>query len=216
MKIKNILFDLDGTIIEPSKGIINSVLYAFNKLEVGVPDKASLKKFIGPPLIDSFKEYGLDDNTANVAVDYYRVYFSEKGINENTLYKNIAKLLNDLHQKNLNLFIATSKPTVFAEQIIKSYKLENLFKQIVGSNLDNTRRKKEEIIAYVVSENQLLKDETIMIGDRHFDIIGAHKNDIKAIGVAYGHGSIEELKSAKADYILDTVEQLHKLLANNL
>ena len=213
MKIKNILFDLDGTIIEPEEGIVNSILYALNKLEIEVSNVNNLKKIIGPPLIDSLKEYfGLENEIANKAIEYYREYFAVKGINENALYEHIDVLLKDLDQKNINLFIATSKPTIFARRIIEAYQLEKYFQQITGSNLDNTRRNKGEIIEYVLTENQLAKNETLMIGDRCFDIIGANKNGIQSIGVTYGHGNEEELKAAKADYIVDTVEQLGELL----
>ena len=213
MKIKNILFDLDGTIIEPQEGIINSVSFALNKMGIQEKDVDLLKKFIGPPLIDSFKRYyNLDNPKANEAIKYYREYFLLKGINENSLYVNIDTLLNSLYLKNKNLFIATSKPTVFAKQIIKNYKLDNLFQQIIGSNLDNTRKNKDEIINFVLSKNQLSKSESIMIGDRSYDIIGANKNGIKSIGVTYGHGNEKELKDARANYIVNTVEELNKLL----
>lgn len=213
MKVKNILFDLDGTIIEPQEGIINSVLYSLNKMGIKETYVNDLKKFIGPPLIDSFKEhYKLNEESANKAIIYYREYFSRTGINENSLYDKIENLLIDLHRNKINLFIATSKPTVYAKQIMKSYRLDSYFKQIVGSNLDNTRKDKEEIIDYVLTKNQLSKNETIMIGDRSFDIIGSKKNGIESIGVTYGHGSAKELKTANANYIVETVEQLENLL----
>lgn len=213
MKIKNILFDLDGTIIEPKEGIINSILYALDKMQIKEPNIGNLNKFIGPPLIDSFKEYyGLDNQMANKAVEYFRGYFSKKGIKENSLYENVDFLLNDMHRKKINLFIATSKPTVFAKQIVKAYKLDNVFQQIIGSNLDNTRANKDEIIHYALNENQLIKSETIMIGDRNFDIIGANKNGIESIGVTYGHGTEKELKDSGADYIIHTVRELNELL----
>ena len=214
MKIKNILFDLDGTIIEPEEGIVNSVSYALNKIGIKENTIGTLKKFIGPPLIDSFQAYyNLDIQKANKAVNYYREYFSKKGIKENSLYEGIDILLKELHLKKIKLFIATSKPTIFAKRILKDYKIDNLFQQIVGSNLDNTRKDKSEIINYVINENQLSINETVMIGDRCFDIIGANKNGIKSVGVTYGHGNEKELKDAKADYIVNTIKELNQILS---
>ena len=122
-RIENILLDLDGTIIEPEEGIVNSVLYALNKLGIQESNKEDLKSFIGPPLIDSFKiHYGLSESVAIQAVNYYREFFSRKGIYQNVLYPNIEKVLKELTKNGFQLFVATSKPTVYAKQIIENFK----------------------------------------------------------------------------------------------
>ncbi len=213
--IKNILFDLDGTIIEPEEGIINSVLYALNKLGIEEKSTAELKGFIGPPLIDSFTDrYSLTKTEANKAVNHYREFFSEKGIYQNTLYNGITDLLQELSDKGFRLFLATSKPTVFAKRIIAHFQLDHFFEDIVGSNLDNTRKDKTEIIEYLINLHDLRRSETIMIGDRKFDIIGAKNNSILSIGVTYGHGSNKELQDSNADLIVSSCLELQRLILN--
>lgn len=212
-EIKNILFDLDGTIIEPAEGIINSVIYALNKLGVKEANKEELKNFIGSPLIDSFANgYKLTATKANQAVSYYREFFSEKGIYQNTVYENITYLLDQLNNKGFCLFVATSKPTVYAKKIISHYKLDNYFKEVVGSNLDNTRKDKTEIIEYVIRKFDLKRNETLMIGDTKYDIIGGKNNLIKTIGVLYGHGNIQELKDTNPDFTVKNCLELLEII----
>ncbi|MFY0653051.1 MAG: HAD-IA family hydrolase [Cyclobacteriaceae bacterium] len=182
---KNVLFDLDGTIIEPEEGIINSVLFALNKLGIKEDDRVALRSFIGPPLTDSFTErYQLSETRALEAVKCYREFFSEKGILQNTLYDGVVDMLEELAGAGFRLFVATSKPTFYAEKIISRYGLDKYFEAVVGSNMDNTRKDKTEIIKHVITEYKLNSHETVMVGDRKYDIIGAHDNLIRSIGVS--------------------------------
>lgn len=216
-QFKNILFDLDGTIIEPQEGIINSILFALKKMEIDEKNHEELKSFIGPPLIDSFaNRYNLNTKEAEQAVSYYREYFSENGIYESTLYNNISMLLKEFKNEGFNLFLATSKPTFYAEQILLNYKLDSFFEGIIGSNLDNTRKEKTEIIEFVITKFGLKNEETLMIGDRKFDIIGARNNSIKSIGVTYGHGTIKELREANADFIVSSVIELSHIVKSKI
>ncbi len=211
-EIKNILFDLDGTIIEPEEGIVNSVVFALNKLGIDESDKKKLTKFIGPPLIKSFANfYELSDKDANKAVQYYREFFGEKGLYQNFLYDDIKELLEHLQDRGFKLFVATSKPTIYAKKIIKNFNLDKKFEGIIGSNLDNSRTDKTEVIQYVLNSFDLNPQETIMIGDRKFDMIGAKNNNLISIGVTYGHGNIEELKKAKADFIVNSCQELQSI-----
>ena len=207
--INNLLFDLDGTIIEPEEGILNSLKYAYQKINEPVPPKNELLQFIGPPLIESFTErYKWPLEKANQAIAFYREQFAEKGVFENHLYSGIEILLQKLSEQGIQLFLATSKPTVFAKQILDFHKLTNLFQGVVGSNLDNTRGKKTEIIAYVLEYFQLDTNNCVMIGDRNYDIVGAKNNSLRSIGVTYGHGSPIELQQAGADHIVQNVQEL--------
>lgn len=211
--IKNILFDLDGTIIEPQEGIINSILYSLHAMGIEEPNEEELKSFIGPPLIDSFvTRYSLTIEEASKAVDLYRVYFSFEGLYQSTLYTGIVELLTTLYQKGFKLFIATSKPTVFAHRILLHFNISDLFEGIIGSNLDNTRKDKSDVIAFAIEQFHLNRDETIMVGDRIYDIIGARNNSLVSIGVTYGHGGIKELQDAGANHIVETVRTLSSLL----
>jgi phosphoglycolate phosphatase len=211
MAYKNILFDLDGTLTDPYLGITNSIKYALGKFNIMENDESKLNLCIGPPLATSFIEfYHLDKTQSKNAVEYYREYFSEKGIYENKLYDNIENLLEAL--KNRNCILATSKPKKFALEIVKYFKIENFFHEIVGSNLDGTLSEKDEIIKYIIEKNNLDKTETIMVGDRKHDIIGAHKNDIHSIAVLYGYGSKEELEAANPTYFCKNVMDILKIL----
>lgn len=209
-----VLFDLDGTLSDPKIGITKSVQHALQKAGVMVNDLDELEPFIGPPLQVSFQEiYGFNDTQITQAIRDYRERFTERGMFENKLYEDIPALLAHLKQQGYILTIATSKPTVFAEQIIKYFQLESYFDLVVGSHLDGSRSAKGEIIAEVLQQlDSYPKEQFIMIGDRKYDLIGARENQIDAIGVTYGFGSLEELKNEEPTYIVDHVNDLLKYL----
>ena len=212
--IDNILFDLDGTLTDPKEGIVNSILYALNKLGIHENYINELDTFIGPPLRDSFvKRYNLNDEVADNAMRYYREYFSANGIYENKLYYGIDELLELLSSNTYQLFVATSKPTVYAVEILAHFKLKRYFKDTVGSYLDNTRTDKTGIISHVVTTHNLLASRSIMIGDRKHDIIGAKNNSMKSIGITYGYGSLQELLSCQPDFIVNDCREIGALFA---
>ena len=205
-----ILFDLDGTLTDPKEGITKSIQYALNKMEIIEDDLDKLTSFIGPPLLQSFQElYDFSDEEARLALQFYRERFAITGLFENEVYEGIEKLLKNLIKLNYRLAVATSKPTVFAKQILDFFNLSRYFEVIVGSELDGTRSAKGEVIAEVLMQMKLEnKDQCVMIGDRKHDIIGASENGIDSIGVTYGYGSQQELEHANATYIVHSVESL--------
>ena len=213
MRYKNILFDLDGTITDPALGITNSVMYALEKYGIKVKERSELYKFIGPPLAGSFSEYfGFSKEEAVRAVEIYREYFSKKGLFENKVYPGIEKMLAKLKNSGAKIYLATSKPEVFAKQIIEHFNLDKYFTAISGSELNGNRVEKEAVIEYVLKNYNI--DSAVMVGDRSFDIIGAKKNGIDSVGVLYGYGDKEELAEAGADYIAENVEKLSDFLLN--
>ena len=210
MKHNVILFDLDGTLTDPGQGITNSVAYALRKLGQTPPPRAELEAYIGPPLAGSFEERaGLDRQTAQLAVSYYREYFSVTGIFENELYLGIPELLAALKAAGATISLATSKPTIYAKQILEHFEIDKYFDAIAGSELDGRRVKKAEVIDYAL---ELLgvsdRAEVVMIGDREHDMIGANKCGVASVGVTYGYGSREELEGSGAGHIVDSVEEL--------
>ncbi len=212
-KYKNILFDLDGTITDSGEGIINSVIYSLHKFGINEIDMEKIKKFIGPPLKESFGEfYGMGLSEREDAVKYYREYYQEKGIYENKVYKGIEDLLKNLKNEGKKVILATSKPQFYAEKILKYFKIDNLFVFVKGSNMDGSKTNKKEIIEEIISELELKREETIMVGDRSYDIAGAKACKIKSIGVLYGYGSREELEMEKADYIIENVEEIYNII----
>ncbi len=210
--IDNILFDLDGTLTDPREGIVNSILFALKKLGINENNIHELDSFIGPPLRDSFrKRYNLALETAATAVSYYSEYYSVKGIFECKLYPGIAELLESLSSRGYKLFVATSKPTQYAKEVLEHFKIQTYFEEIIGSNFDNTRTDKTEIIAYIILEYGLIPGRTVMIGDTKYDIIGAKNNAIKSIGVNNGYGTQEELLSSHPDFAVNNCHQIGSL-----
>lgn len=209
-----ILFDLDGTLTDPGVGITNSVAHALKKYSIEVNDRTELYKFIGPPLWESFeKYYGFSKEEAKAAVEYYREYYRKKGIFENLVYDGIKGLLDNLQNAGKTLIVATSKPEVFAKQILEHFKIAKYFTYIAGANLDGTRVKKDEVIQYALDANGVSdKSKVIMIGDREHDIIGAKKVGVDSIGVLFGYGSREELEHAQATYMVEKVEEILSIL----
>lgn len=212
MAYNTVLFDLDGTLTDPGEGITNSVAYALNKFGIEIGDKASLYKFIGPPLFDSFEQfYGFSKEKAARAVSYYREYYKDTGIFENMLYPDIPFVLSSLKKSGKRLVVATSKPKIFAERILKHFDIYNYFDYTAGADLEGKLQKKEDII-YDAIQKSGIKDtsRTIMVGDRMFDVIGAAKFNIACIGVLYGYGTEDELKTAGAAFVAETVLDILK------
>lgn len=216
-KKKVILFDLDGTLTDPGVGITNSVMYALEKYGIIVSDRSELYKFIGPPLMQSFENYyGFDKNEAERAVSLYREYFRDRGIFENQVYDGIKQLLGTLKAKGKVVGLATSKPEVYAKQILEHFELDGDFDFISGSMMSGERTDKGEVIAWAVrllgEKQKYTAEEMVMIGDREHDVNGARKNRITSIGVLYGYGSREELTEAGADAVVSSVGELAEML----
>ncbi|MCB4928337.1 HAD family hydrolase [Streptococcus mutans] len=211
---QTILFDLDGTLTNPALGITNSLAYALEKFNIEVTDKKELYRFIGPPLQDSFENfYHFSKEDSLKAVDFYRDYFRHKGLYENEVYQGIPDLLERLKAQGKKLLVATSKPEEFARQILKHFELFDYFDLVAGASMDGSRRLKGDVIAHALTSAQVSDlSAAIMIGDREHDIIGAKKNGLDAIGVLYGFGNSEELETAGAKFIVETVENLRKIL----
>ena len=209
-----ILFDLDGTLTDPGEGITNSVAYALKKYDIEVADKRELYKFIGPPLKDSFmKYYGFVESKAEEAIAYYREYFRDTGIFENRVYEGVEDMLKKLHDDGKKIVLATSKPEEFALRILEHFDLKKYFQVVAGASMDSSRSKKGDVIAYAISVcDNFHKDTSVMIGDREHDIIGAKENGLKSIGVLYGYGDENELKTAGADYIANSPADILNLI----
>lgn len=210
-----ILFDLDGTLTDSSQGIINAIVYALKKMGVNDYDMSLLKKFLGPPLHESFEKFfHFDKKESLQAVEYYREYFSTKGLFENEVYCGITDLLKTLKENGNTLILATSKPQPFTDRIMQHFDLVKYFDFIAGSNMDTTRSKKAEVIEYAITECNIKdKSSVVMVGDRAEDMIGAQTVGIDSIGVEYGYGTFDELENAGATYIAKTVEELKSLLS---
>lgn len=209
--IKYVLFDLDGTLTNPRVGITKSIQYALRAYGINVEDLDSLCKYIGPPLQESFQEYhGIPKEQIPGIIEKYREYFSVKGIYENEVFDGIVTCLTKLKEAGKELIVATSKPEVFAKQIIEHFSLSSYFREVCGSTLDGSRSTKEAVIRYALEKNKITElDKVVMIGDRLHDIEGAKAVGIKSVGVLFGYGSLAELKEYQADYIVEAVDDIY-------
>lgn len=227
MKYKYLLFDLDGTLTDPKEGITTSVQYALKSFGIEEPDLDKLTPFIGPPLRDSFQNfYGLSEAQAEEGVAKYREWFVPKGIFQNAVYTGIPQMLKELRENHKILAVASSKPQVFVERILEHFDIQEYFSVVVGSELDGTRGTKEEVVEEALRQLKDIPDDTqmtggqsakdvlhtVMIGDRKFDIEGGKKYGLVTVGVSFGYAGEGELEEAGADYIVDTVEELGRLL----
>lgn len=214
MRYHSVLFDLDGTLTDPRVGITRCVQLALARSGIDVADPDELTPYIGPPLLESFDRiHGLSRELGLRAIGHYRERFAEIGWRENELYPGIPELLAELHGAGVRIVVATSKPTVFAEQIVTHFGLAPFIDLVAGSNLDNTRVAKGEVIAHVLAERPgIAQAPIVMVGDREHDVIGARQNGIDAIGVAYGYGQPDELQGAGPLAIARDVSELGVLL----
>lgn len=209
-----ILFDLDGTLTESAPGIINSVRRVYRHYGLPEATDGELRRFIGPPLIESFGRYcGFSEEKAKEAVGVYREYFAEKGLFENAVYPGIPKCLETLRTAGKRLAVATSKPQPFCDRILEHFDLEKYFDAVVGIPLDNEKMTKAEVIGLALKA--LCKEKpssAVMVGDREYDVLGAAKNGIPCVGVLYGYGARDELERAGAAAICENVGQLCSFL----
>ena len=209
------LFDLDGTLTDPKIGITKSFQYALAAFGIN-EGLDNLTKFIGPPLRESFRNYyGFSDSDTEKAVARYREYFAETGLFENTVYPSIPETLQMLKNSDIMLAIVTSKVTGYANKILKHFDLDEFFVMVSGDEMDGslTKNGKRELINIALDVlDPEHKMSVVMIGDRKHDIIGARDTGIDSIGVTWGYGSRNELETAGATWIVDSTNDLYRLI----
>ena len=201
--MRNILFDLDGTLTDSSLGITRCVQYALERLGRTAPPADELLFCIGPPLLESFAVL-MPDGSPDLprqAVLHYRDRFDAIGKYENHVYDDIPEALAELRTQDCRLFLATSKAEVFARQILDHFGLTPFFTGIYGARLDGSLCDKGELIGHILEKEGLDRDQTLMVGDRKHDMIGAAVCGIGGIGVTYGFGSVEELTAHGAAHL---------------
>ena len=210
---KIILFDLDGTLIESGEGIINSLKYAFQKMEREVPSSEELRVFIGPPLLEQFMSYAnFDLEEATQAVDYYHSRYKPIGLFEASPYEGIEDVLRELQQEGYELAVASSKPEELVKSVLSHFKLSDYFTEIVGSS--GELRTKGLVIEEALSRLSADKyqDKIIMVGDKEHDVLGAREESLDCLSVLYGYGTIEELEAVMPFKIVKSVTDLRNEL----
>lgn len=198
-----IFFDLDGTLTDPKDGITRCIQYALETMGVPAPATKDLLWCIGPPLRASLAQLLGAEDRADEALALYRERFTEIGLYENTLYDGVPQMLEDLRQGGKRLYVATSKPRVYAVRIVRHFGLDGAFEAVFGSELDGTRVDKTELLAFALHSAGAAADRSAMIGDREHDMIGACNNGLLGIGVLYGYGTGAALRAAGAQHIVE-------------
>ena len=235
-----ILFDLDGTLTDPKVGITTCVQYALKHFGIDEPDNDKLTPFIGPPLTDSYKDfYGFTDEQAQIGLVKYRERFSTIGWMENEIYPGMEDMLKMLHEKGIKLAVASSKPRVFVEKILDYFHIQQYFAVVSGAELDGSRNNKQAVMKeafvrlgiikgveadditddnYAMTDDELAQIASVkcaMVGDRKFDVNGAKALGVTSVAVSYGYAPEGELEACEPDYLVDTVEELGKVLAQD-
>lgn len=209
-----VFFDLDGTISDSSEGITKGIQIALNHMGIEAGDRNELRRFIGPPLKYSFKNfYGFDDEQCEEGIRKYSEYYSVTGLFENIPYPGIKELLIKVKESGRKIVLATSKPEVFAKQILEKFEFAEYFDLIAGSSLNEGRGNKNEVIEYALESlgNPELS-KVVLVGDTRFDAEGANLIGIDCIGVLYGFGSREELENEGVKMIAPAVEDIFAFL----
>ena len=207
-----VLFDLDGTLTDSGPGITRSAAHALRALGAKPLSEDVLRRFVGPPLLESFMQYGgLTEAEALRAVALYRERYLDVGWKENQVYPGIPELIADLKDRGARVILASSKPEQSCLRVLEYFALLPHFDAVCAIRWDEHHADKAEIVARALA-GLPQGARVCMVGDRRYDIEGARANDIFALGVAYGYGSREELETAGADAVADTVADLRAIL----
>lgn len=209
MKYESILFDLDGTLTQSHIGITRCVKYAYETMHKPLP-KIDLRVFVGPPLRDTFQQFGMSEEESEEAIKIFRSRYTTIGKFENNPYDGIEEVLKKLKENGHHLYVATSKPEKVAKEIIEHFHLDSYFEEVAGASFDTSRETKSAVISYLLDKIQT--KDCIMVGDTNFDVLGAKELGIDCIGVSWGYGSKESMIESGAIKIVDTMDELYETL----
>ncbi len=205
----HVFFDLDGTLTDPKEGFVKCIQFALSELNIDLEPDSNLESYIGPPLHETFRKLCGTDSSAENAISLYRERYANVGLFENEIYEGIHECLEKILKAADSIHVVTSKPTVFSKRIIEHFELDQYFSVVYGSNLDGTLSDKTKLLDHVLKSESIQSDDAVMIGDRRFDVIGAKNHGIKVLGVLWGYGTEEELKSAGADRLCSHPSEIY-------
>ena len=209
---KAILFDLDGTITDSGEGIMNCAELALRHFGLPVPDRNTMRVFVGPPLDETFMKFGVHPDQTDEAIRVFRSRYTTVGKFENFPYPGVEALLSGLKALGHKLYIATSKPENIAIEVLEHFGLAKYFDLICGATLDGSRSKKADIITYLLEKTGSISS-AVMVGDTAHDVLGAKAHSLPAIGVAWSYGKVADMEAAGAVAIAHSMEELLEILA---
>ena len=212
-EVRNLLFDLDGTLVDSSGTIGTCIQYALDRVGMAADSGPPVETLIGTSLLDIFcNSFGMVEEQAELAIYHYREHFDRQAQNGTRVYPDILTVLSNLQKAKYELYIATVKPTSIAENVLRDMNLRNYFTAVAGSSMTHERRHKSGIIAHAMRQHALDPSRSMMIGDRAQDISGARDNGLLAVAVTYGFGTRAELDAARPDHTVDHSLELLELL----
>lgn len=208
-----IAFDLDGTLTDPERGLVEGFIYAFKKMGItDYGDRDSLRRFIGPSLYVVWQEeFGFNEETVVCAIEKFREYYNIYGWWDNKVYSGIFEMLEELRASGKTIILATSKPEGTALKIMKLFGLDKYFDFMGGAAGDN-RDHKWQVLEYSLNAVGADRSRAILVGDRIYDAEGAARCGIDSLGVRWGHGSLEELEAAGFTYLASTPNEVACML----
>jgi phosphoglycolate phosphatase len=213
-----VLLDLDGTLVDSQPGIAASCSAALRSLGHELGDPFDIRNAIGPPLEEIMQTLlqARGDNRLDEAVTAYRQHYGEVGFLGSEPYPGIHGALEEMRRANLRIYLATSKREVFARRILANKRLEAYFDRIYGSVPGGELDHKPELLAHIVSEENIRPSHSLMVGDRKYDIAGARAVNMRGLGVLWGYGSRDELDAAGADRLVEKPADLGRVVLSML
>lgn len=208
-----LFFDLDGTLIDPKVGITLAIQHALKEMGMTeIPHADDLTWCIGPPLWNSFDVLLGPGADLHEAVDLYRGFYTEEGMYMADVYDGVGEMFDTLHQVDAKIYVATSKPHVYAQEIIEHFGIHAHVERLFGSELDGTNADKTDLLKFALDETGAEPAKSVMIGDRRFDIYGARNNDIPSVGALWGYGEPDELHQSEADALAGAPEEVPEIV----
>lgn len=215
MNFDSVIFDFDGTVADTGEGVFESVRYAIRMEGLPQPSDKEIRSFIGPPLSESFHSFfpEIDDDRVTQLIIHYRAKYSVDGIYKFKLYDGMESLLERLRSAGVKIAIGSSKPEVFINHILETCGLKKYFDAAVGAQTDSVGNDKADVVAEAIKRlSKLGASKPLMVGDRKYDIIGAHKCGLPCAGVTFGYGGVGEFEEYGADYIVNVCEEIDKIV----
>lgn len=214
-KFDAVLFDFDGTVADTGEGVFLCVRHAIDVHSLEQPSEEEIRKFIGPPMIASYHNLypQLSDSDVQSLMQSYRERYAAEGIYKFRLYDGMVELLQTLNENSIKVAVASSKPQEALTNIIKVGKIERYFDCIVGADKNYVDSDKAAIIKEAINRLSVAdKSRILMVGDRKYDIVGAHKAGIPCAAVLFGYGSAEEFEEYHADYVVESCDEIAQLV----